>query len=301
MRCLLFIGCLICINLYGNAQEKIRKAALKQHIAFLTADSLQGRFPGTPQDSIAQNYIVGHLKNAGYQPILQNFEFKSSVDFTKIKTANVLGILAGTDPVLKKQVIVVGAHYDHLGVKNGKTHPGADDNASGVAVLLELAKHFKQEQTNLKRSILFIAFGAEEQGLKGSSFFVDKPLFPLEAMQVMLNMDMLGRLNQAKHLYINGAGTFRKGKKILNKLAKNYDLNPVIHLGSVGGSDHISFYKKNISVLGMHTGAHEQYHTPEDKKDLLQYDGLQNIANYIYQVVKQLANTEQKLDFTAQD
>lgn len=301
MRRLFFICCLICLGLYGNAQDKIRKAVLKQHIAFLTADSLQGRFPGTPQDSIVQNYIVGQLKTAGYQPILQTFRFKTKNDLAKISTANILGILAGKHPVLKKQVIILGAHYDHLGIKNGKIYPGADDNASGVSVLLEIAKRLKQEDVNLKRSILFIAFGAEEQGLKGSDFFVNNPLVPLNTIQVMLNMDMLGRLNTQKHLYINGAGTFRKGNKMLRKLAKNYDVKLVIHVGSVGGSDHVSFYKKEISVLGLHTGAHEQYHLPTDSKSLLNYNGLQMLSNYMYQVVVHLANTKQNLEFIAQD
>ncbi len=296
-----FFLLLIFLSLYGNAQNTIQKAALKKHVAFLTADSLQGRFPGTRQDNLVQNYIMGELKTAGYQPILQTFDFASRKDSTTITTANVLGILAGTDPVLKKEVIVLGAHYDHLGIKNGKIYPGADDNASGVSVLLEIAKRLKQQDANLKRSVLIIAFGAEEQGLKGSDFFVNNPLVPLDAIQVMLNMDMLGRLNKQKHLYINGAGTFRKGNKMLRKLAKNYDLNPVIHLGSVGGSDHVSFYEREISVLGLHTGAHEQYHLPSDTKSLLNFDGLQMLSNYIYQVVLQLANTEQNLAFIAQD
>ncbi|MDO1499134.1 M28 family peptidase [Winogradskyella maritima] len=129
-----------------------------------------------------------------------------------------------------------------------------------------MQKRLAASQDKLKRSVIFIAFGAEEQGLLGSKFFVENSPVPLKNIQLMINMDMVGRLNNEKQVYMGGAGTFPNGQELMAHWAK-MGLNPVVHAGSVGGSDHVSFYKKNISVLGMHTGGHPQYHTPEDTID----------------------------------
>ena len=153
----------------------------------------------------------------------------------------------------------------------------------------------------LKRSILFIAFGAEEQGLLGSRYFVDNPMVPLSQIKLMINMDMVGRLNKEKHLHMGGAGTFPDGVNFMQTLGESSDLNPIVHAGSVGGSDHVSFYRKGISVLGMHTGGHPQYHTPEDTIDLINLKGEVLVCEYIFEAIMKMASTNYKMKFIKQD
>ena len=175
--------------------------------------------------------------------LVQEFEAQMRKDSSIVKTYNVLGLVEGKDSILKDEVIVLGAHYDHLGMKGDSIYHGADDNASGIAALLEIAEKVKAHQNELKRSIIFIAFGAEEQGLLGSQFFVENPIVPIDQIKLMMNMDMLGHLNEEKHLYMGCAGTFPGGVELMKSLANSDELNPIVHAGGVGGSDHVSFYR----------------------------------------------------------
>lgn len=229
----------------------------------------------------------------------------------KIIARNLAGVIEGNDPQLKNEYIILGAHYDHLGFGGFGTgslkpdtiaiHNGADDNASGTAVLIEIAKVLQRNRKQLKRSIIVIAFAAEEEGLLGSQYFVNHLPVQGSSIKVMLNMDMVGRLNNDNQLYMGGAGTFPGGVDFMKSQGKGDKLNLVIHAGGVGGSDHVSFYRKGIPAIGMHTGGHPQYHTPEDDSSLINVPGVEQVARYIYRTVKALSNREGEWDFIRQE
>lgn len=302
------------ISLSVLAQNDVTEKEINAHITYLTSDKLQGRFPGTKGNTQVVKYIVKQFKRAGIKPINDNYlqEFIAKIRVKKgvsdtpyAKTWNVVGVLEGADPILKNEYIVLGAHYDHLGLNGASSkkpdtvgiHHGADDNASGTAALLELAEKLAANKANLKRSLIFIAFGAEEQGLLGSKYFTEHPLVPLSQIKLMMNMDMVGRMNTEKHLYMGGAASFTGGMELMKKLGPEAGINPIVIGYDVGGSDHVSFFKKDIPVLGFHTDGHPQYHTPEDTVDLINLHGEKLICDYIYQAILNVANRAEPIVF----
>lgn len=295
------------------SQSEITEHELKTHILFLTSEANKGRAPGGETNRKVVRYLKKEFKKAGLKPVKQSFVAKlralEKTPKLREKTWNVVAYIEGNDEQLKKEVIVLGAHYDHLGLggpfsksdKKNTIHGGADDNASGTAALLEIAEKIASQKHQLKRSVIFIAFGAEEHGLLGSKFFVENPLVPLSQIKLMINMDMVGRLNDKKHVYMGGAGTFPDGVSFMNELGIALHLTPVVHAGGVGGSDHVSFYEKNISVLGIHTGGHPQYHTPEDTIDLINFKGHKQVSEYVFQTIMKLVSTDYELKFIRQN
>lgn len=304
------------MNLFS--QTEISESELRDHILFLTSEKNAGRYPGGKENKRVVKYLQKDFKKNGINPISEDYRqsFSAKLRVEKgvdvkpeVITWNVVGYIEGNDPHLKKEFIVLGAHYDHLGLggpssksdKKNTIHYGADDNASGTAALLEIAEKIASQKQQLKRSVLFIAFGAEEQGLLGSKHFVDNPLVPLSQIKLMINMDMVGRLNNQKQVYMGGAGTFPNGVEFMRNLGKSLDLNPVVHAGSVGGSDHVSFYRKELSVLGIHTGGHPQYHTPEDTVEHINIKGEQQVCEYVFQAIIKIASTDYAMEFINQD
>ena len=300
------------------SQSEITKSELKEHIQFLTADKNVGRYPGGKLNKKVVKYLQKQFKKSGIKPFSKKYtqEFHVKLRTKKgqpakpeVKTWNVVGFIEGSDPKLKNEYIVIGAHYDHLGMGGGPSskskkveiHHGADDNASGTSALLEIGEKLVANKSKLKRSVLLLAFGAEEQGLKGSRYFVENPVVPLSQIKLMLNMDMVGRLNNANQVYMGGAGTFPNGQELMKKLGPPLGLSPVVHAGSVGGSDHVSFYRKKVSVLGLHTGGHPQYHTPEDTIDLINFEGQKKVCEYIYNAIIEVAGTDYPMKFIQQD
>jgi len=218
---------------------------------------------------------------------------------------NVAGYIEGNDPELKNEYIVVGAHFDHLGMgetgslyrgNEPQIHNGADDNASGTAGVLELAEKFASEKDKLKRSIIFITFSGEELGLLGSHYFVNNTPIPTEQMTTMINMDMIGRLNDKDELIVYGTGTSTNWEELLNS-TNSYNFNLTFHEDGYGPSDHSSFYGKNIPVLFFFTGTHTDYHRPGDDADKINYSGEEKILNYIYDITFSLATKDNKPDF----
>ncbi|HCW76121.1 MAG TPA: aminopeptidase [Candidatus Marinimicrobia bacterium] len=222
---------------------------------------------------------------------------------TTAKAQNIVGYLKGSDPVLNDQLIVIGAHYDHLGyggVGSGSRtpdttaiHNGADDNASGVAAMLELARKLHQERNQLKRSVLFMAFGGEEMGLLGSKYFSNHPLLSLDKIQLMLNMDMVGRLDST--LTIGGTGTAKGLESIVLDAAKYEPFKVKVSPEGYGPSDHASFYIKDVPVLFFFTGIHDDYHTPADDPEKVNYKGEQAITEFANELVMTLGNRAEKL------
>jgi hypothetical protein len=222
-------------------------------------------------------------------------------------THNVVGWLEGTNPALKDEFVVIGAHYDHLGmggpgsgsraIDTVAVHNGADDNASGVAGLLELAQYFADRKNRPERSLLFIAFGAEEMGLIGSKYFVENPLIDLSKIMAMINLDMIGRLKDHRTLSVGGTGTSSRSEAILDDLAKASTLKMQYSKEGYGPSDHASFYGKDIPVFFITTGAHDDYHTPRDRAELINAEGEAEVVAFTADLAVALANFHERLVF----
>lgn len=210
---------------------------------------------------------------------------------------NVVGWLEGSDPQLKNEIVVIGAHYDHLGLgganslapKEGEIHNGADDNASGTSGVIELARAFASAPERPKRSLMFMAFSAEEKGLLGSAYFTENPIKPLSQVVAMINMDMVGRLRD-NNLMIQGMGTATEWKGIVEKVNQTASFNLKLQDDGFGPSDHSSFYRKQIPVLFFFTGNHEDYHRPSDDADKINYEGERNILSFVFHTATAISN-----------
>ena len=219
-------------------------------------------------------------------------------------TANIIGILPGSDPVLRKTAIVVGAHYDHLGFggeyslapsRYGEIHPGADDNASGTAGLILLARAFAQSG-GAKRTLIFAAFSAEELGIAGSSHYAGHPRFPLKRTVAMINLDMIGRLKN-RILYTFGVKTGKEFAGLLEEVNQNPGLTLRLGGDGYGPSDHTSFYTRGVPVLFFFTGPHGDYHRPSDTVDKVNGEGLAEVTRFVYRVIDHLANRAQTITY----
>jgi hypothetical protein len=224
----------------------------------------------------------------------------AELKITKGNTQNVIGIIEGSDPVLKNEYIVIGAHYDHLGMGGPNSnsrmpdtiaiHHGADDNASGVSSILEVAASIKALKTKPKRSIIIVAFGAEELGLVGSKHFFKNPIVDVKKIKAMINLDMVGRMRAEKVLTVGGTGTAAEFEELLNTLEPTSKMKFVRSPDGYGPSDHSSFYMEGIPVLYFSTGAHSDYHTPFDTYDKLDYTSMKSIAELTYKTTLLLAD-----------
>lgn len=230
---------------------------------------------------------------------------QADVSLEKATTYNVTAFLPGRDPVLKNEYVVVGAHYDHLGIGGPGSgtrapdtvaiHYGADDNASGIAAMLEVAARAKSEKKN-RRSLVFVAFGAEEMGLIGSKQFTGESPVDLSKATAMINFDMVGRLDTASMaLSIGGTQTSAESEEMLTRL--NTGFNLAFSGEGIGPSDHAPFYLRNIPVFFFSTGAHPDYHTPGDVAEKINEKGIAQIAGYAWEVVREVANRYEKLTF----
>ena len=294
------------ITLLGCKKEYTYQNNIKQDVVFLADDKLEGRATGTEGEKEAANYIATRFKEIGIAPkgtqgYLQAFTFTPKTDphqeavFTSqdstgtVTGYNVIGFLDNNAP----NTVVIGAHYDHLGYgdegslhrgEEKAIHNGADDNASGVAVMLDVAGKLKTE--NKGNNYIFIAFSGEEMGLLGSNYFVKNPTLSKENLNYMINMDMVGRLKVDSTLAVYGVGTSPIFKQTLT--ANNTAFKIVENESGVGPSDHTSFYLQDIPVLHLFTGQHEDYHKPSDDFDKLNYEGMNLISSYVFDIVTDL-------------
>ncbi|MFD1768482.1 M20/M25/M40 family metallo-hydrolase [Sphingobacterium suaedae] len=293
---------------FRTTSAQIQTEKLKKHIYYLADDKMKGRGTGSKQAAKAAKYIENEFKKYGLTPkgekgYRQTFEARVRRVIVKdsIRRAdNVIGFLDNGSAY----TVVVGAHYDHLGEGHqgssrdslgvGKIHNGADDNASGVAGLLELARHYATNNNKEKYNLLFIAFGAEELGLIGSKYFTEHPTLPLENIQWMLNMDMIGRYNPDNGVAIIGYGTSSKFPAIFEGITS--DIKFYTSRDGNGGSDQTSFYKKNIPVLFFHTGGHVDYHKPGDDPEKIDYKALTSILELERRVIDN-SMQQPKMDF----
>ena len=297
---------------FSVSSQQTNQESFKKDVEYLASEKLEGRFPGTNGEQLAANYIAEKFEKFGLTKLTDsyfqsfNFTLPSSpheeVKFnqdtdTQINAKNIIAFIDNK----KKNTVIIGAHYDHIGYGGqysldrgiNEIHNGADDNASGTAMLLSLAKQLNNKN-DLENNYLFIAFSAEELGLIGSRYFVNSDVFKKESINFMINLDMVGRLNAEKELSIFGVGTSSIFKQVVNSMNNNFKLK-IIEDGT-GPSDHTSFYNKDIPVLFFHTGSHENYHRPSDDVNLINYKGMSEISNYIIDIIDEL-ETYNKLEF----
>lgn len=287
------------IPITGAFAQKIEEKKIKSHITILAADDMEGRFSGSEGERKALEYIEKEFKALklipkGEQGFQQPFPFKAGVHGTgeESKAHNVIAYLDNQ----ADKTIIIGAHYDHLGLGDngssldanpkGKIHNGADDNASGVAGVLELARYFSQNKVKEKNNFLFICFSGEEMGLFGSKYFTEHPTLDLSTVTYMINMDMIGRLPDNKTISVSGTGT----SPVWEPLLKNISTPLTIKTDSsgVGPSDHASFYLKNIPALHFFTGSHSDYHKPSDDSEKINYAGEKEVLELIVAVIEKL-------------
>jgi hypothetical protein len=294
-----------------NSNQALQQ--LQIDVVYLSSNLLQGREAGTQYEEMAGRYIATRFEEIGLEPKGMggswfhpfDFNFNTNPHATtggESRTGrNVVGFIDNKAAT----TVVIGAHYDHLGlgmpgaslhVGEAAVHNGADDNASGVASLMYLADYLKNSSKAKNNNYLFLAFSAEELGLVGSKKFVENPSFGLQNVNYMLNMDMVGRLNEEKVLAINGAGTSPTWKDELSKISVAGIKIKTTDSG-VGPSDHTSFYLKDMPVLHFFTGQHTDYHKPSDDSELVNYQGIHDVSVFIATLVENL-NDDNKLVFT---
>ncbi len=288
--------------------QTITVDVIKPHISFLADDKLQGREPGTKGEKLAIKYISQQFKSYGLKPMgikgySQPFTYKTkktphdTVATGEAKNgSNVIGFLDNG----AAKTIVIGGHFDHLGFrehgssldKNKKLiHNGADDNASGTAGVLALANYFANNSIKEKSNFLFMCYSAEEDGLIGSKYFTNNPTMALTKISAMINMDMIGRLNDStKKLMVFGVGTSPAYTSIFANSKTNLTL--AFDSSGIGPSDQTSFYLKNIPVLHFFTGQHTDYHKSTDDTDKINFAGEVEVLQFIQQIATALAETE---------
>jgi hypothetical protein len=231
----------------------------------------------------------------------------SDVEKEGSETRNVVMVLPGEDEKLKNEYVIIGAHFDHLGtggpgsssraVDTIAVHHGADDNASGVGEMIELAEKFAMTEGSHARSIVFAAFSGEEMGLLGSKYFTENPGIDLTKVNAMINLDMIGRLQDSTSLQVGGVGTAEGLRDLVLNLTDTSLIRLTFSEEGYGPSDHSSFYRKNIPVLFYSTGAHLDYHTPADTWDKINYKGMVSIAGLIFNVAERISNSPERLKF----
>ena len=292
-------------------EPKVAQNKIKDDVYFLADDKLEGRQTGTDGEKKASEYLIKRFKEIGLEAkgtegYLQTFSFKpktdphKEVEFTTnadstITGNNVIGYINNN----AEKTIIIGAHYDHLGYggegslyrgEEKAIHNGADDNASGVAIMLNLAERLKVKNDNSelkdKNNYMFMAFSGEEMGLLGSNYFSKNPTIDTKSINYMINMDMVGRLKADSTLAVYGVGTSPIFKQTIK--ANNDRFKLVENESGVGPSDHTSFYLIDVPVLHFFTGQHEDYHKPADDSDKLNYEGMNLISDYIFDIISDL-------------
>jgi Zn-dependent M28 family amino/carboxypeptidase len=291
---------IVAIGCFG---QNINEQNLKTNISFLASDKLKGRGTSSPEELVSANYIANQFKKIGLTPYnnsyLKPFSFKKNLDphdtsIVGIKerfSNNVVGFLNNK----ALYTIVIGAHYDHLGLGHdhnsldpnpeGKIHNGADDNASGTAGVIELANYFASNKQTEPYNFLFICFSGEELGLLGSKKWCDDPDLDLKTVNYMINMDMIGRLNDStKKLLVYGVGTSPVFVPLIDSM--NTNLRIIKDSSGIGPSDQTSFYLKDLPVLHFFTGQHSDYHKPSDDAEKINYKGEVEVLNYIVTLIE---------------
>ncbi|MDR0287913.1 MAG: M28 family peptidase [Clostridiales bacterium] len=290
---------IICLHAFltGAYSQATLEERLKNHVYTLAADSLMGRKAGSEFAKKAADYIAAQWEEIGITPLTGESYF---MPFMSDKYCNLAGIIESDDPLLKDEYIIVGAHYDHIGIKtkNGITsiYNGADDNASGVATVIELGRNLKAIQPSLRRSVILIAFDAEELGLYGSNDFSENPPVPLENIKLMMSIDMVGWYKVSGYVKYYGTGTIKNGNRLLHDellMPDNLHVKTQnFERSLLTGTDTHGFAGKGLPTLYVTTGLKSPYHKPEDMADLIDYNGMALITEHLTNVVASLSQDD---------
>lgn len=289
-----------------SAQKNPRQR-MREVVEVLASDSLKGRGAGSLYEFRAARYIEGMFEESGAELLYphpgQDFSIVAG-DGDTLKSQNIVAYVEGWDSTLKDEYVIIGAHYDHLGFNkftvNGRdsvqVFRGADDNASGVAVLLEVARLVGSRPFDFRRSVLFVAFGAEERGMTGSWYFVNRAFAPIENTSVMINLDMVGRGIDGEDVNIY---TILRNNELNSLLEKTSDMplmiSPVIHPEDYFAGDHRTFALKGIPSILVTTKLHSDYHTVNDTPEKIKYPVMEHISQYVFNFVKLVANMDEKV------
>jgi hypothetical protein len=280
-------------------------------IRALSDDKLGGRMTGSVGADSAAAYLARRFEEVGLQPSaggwFQTFTVAKDAPVAQhthvggLRAKNVIGLLPGRDPVLRNETVIIGAHYDHLGLggfgsldpdSTGRVHNGADDNASGAAMLIRIADRLAHSPP--ARTVLFIAFGGEELGLLGSAHYVDEPIYPLSGTLAMINLDMVGRLRDNR-LIVYGARTAKEFPALLDSLNWHAGFDLKAQGDGYGPSDQSSFFAAGKPVLHVFTDLHEDYHRTTDDWQKINVEGFDRVANLTLGIVTALANRRGRL------
>jgi hypothetical protein len=309
--CLIASAAIVLLPVTARAENRLLAAALDsitvdelhEHVDLLAADSLEGRAAGSRGGQAAARYIESRLGVLGIAPAGENGRFTQPF-YGSYK--NVLARIDGEDAALRNEWIVVGAHYDHVGYGTpqnsngpiGYIHNGADDNASGVAVLLETIEAFWQLPQRPRRSILFAFWDSEEQGLLGSRHWVNQPTIPLAGVRLSLNCDMVGRLRNGR-LELGGTRSGFGLRRLMASSTLPKDMWIHYDWELKENSDHWPFFQRDIPVVLLHTGMHEDYHRPSDDVERVNEEGMRDVAAYLFDLVYRSANADELPRFRA--
>jgi hypothetical protein len=304
-------------EIVDESADPILAEDILEHVEILSSDLFEGRGAATDGERRAAAYIVSVISD--YERVqpggvdgswFQEFPVKETdppAGFDHEHARNVLAIIPGSDPELAHEVIVIGAHYDHVGKEglhggslggHGEIHNGADDNASGSAVLLELVSYFATTGTPLRRSLMIQWYSAEELGLVGSRYWVEHPTIGFEQVITMLNFDMVGRM-QGGTLLVGGTGTSPVLGDLVESLRGYEGLEFVVDPPGSAPSDNSNFYEKEVPVLFLFTGIHEDYHRSTDDAHLLNASGTERIAKLARRIVRELDAADVRPAFTS--
>lgn len=305
------------------AQSELKKE-FKNHITTLSSVEYMGRKPQTKGDTLAVKYIIDHLSKIegvallgdnGLQVVQDSVSHyerikpakegeKASYKVTKKEmiTFNVVArINAPKDKNRDKKSIIIGAHYDHVGPtknKDGKEVMvvGADDNASGVATLIEYAREVARTRNNLKRDVIFVFFGAEEYGLVGSNYYAKNPLHNIKNSVAMVNFDMTGRMRN-KGITVRGIASAVEAPVLLSSIKNPDKLDLIWEFNPTGPTDYASFYKVGVPAFSFSTRQHPDYHTERDTEEKINYEGMEMLFNYVKDLIHTLAYNDTKLTY----
>lgn len=279
---------------------------LADHLGTLAHDSMQGRRAGSVHEQMAADYLRDEFIEYGLEPggstYFQTFTIPIAVDGqVGLESRNVLGVVPGQGQ-LAEQWVVLGAHYDHVGVNgNGTVFNGADDNASGTSLLLELARYFDEyveggmAGARARRSVMFQAYGAEEVGLIGSTYFCGHPTVPMNDVTAMINLDMVGRMVDGR-LYLIGTSS-SDGWPLVFLQANSAEFELILTDESLDRSDQYCFYGNHKPVMFIHTGLHPQYHTAADDVELIDTEAMVGIGEFTVNVLLDLVHRAEPLEY----
>ena len=331
------LGLFAQLNTYSEIPSKLIYANtivikdLQKHISVLAGDSLQGRETGQPGQKVAANYIANFFREIGIPPYknnsyFQKFKVKTIKRYGKwkwdkngvlekmlnnnyIRGENIIGFIEGSD--LKEEIVVITAHYDHLGIKDSLIYNGADDNGSGTVAIMEIAEAFmlaKKEGKGPRRSVLIMPVSAEEKGLLGSKYYTENPIYPLENTIANLNVDMIGRIDDyhdnPNYIYLIGSDRLSTElhniSEAVNDKYFNLELDYKYNDEDDPNryyyrSDHYNFAKNNIPVIFYFNGIHADYHKPTDTVDKIHLPKVEKISRYIFLTAWEIANREERL------